>query len=119
MVDILGMFRRRPAKRSGFARARDDITALGDSFGDMLSNPVRDAPPIAREAPAPRIDPPAPSQQRAPVQPQQPRVEQQHQPHAEPRQPRPSRKATGPAQSRQKRRQRAADGDQGGLSGCA
>jgi lipopolysaccharide export system ATP-binding protein len=87
MVDILGMFRRRPAKRSGFARARDDITALGDSFGDMLSNPVRDAPPIAREAPAPRIDPPAPSQQRAPVQPQQPRVEQQHQPHAEPRQP--------------------------------
>jgi lipopolysaccharide export system ATP-binding protein len=46
MVDLLGMFRRRPAKRGGpgFARSRDDITALGDSFGDMLTNPVRDAP---------------------------------------------------------------------------
>jgi lipopolysaccharide export system ATP-binding protein len=52
MVDILGMFRRRPAKRSGrgFARSRDDITALGDSFGNMLASPVRDAPPIARDA---------------------------------------------------------------------
>jgi lipopolysaccharide export system ATP-binding protein len=47
------MFRRRPAKRgrTGFARSREDITALGDSFGNMLTNPVRDAPPIAREAP--------------------------------------------------------------------
>jgi lipopolysaccharide export system ATP-binding protein len=53
MVDILGMFRRRPAKRSGrgFARSREDITALGDSFGNMLTSPVRDAPPIARDAP--------------------------------------------------------------------
>src|ERR1700744_149885 len=52
MVDILGMFRRRPAKRSGrgFARSREDITALGDSFGNMLASPVRDAPPIARDA---------------------------------------------------------------------
>jgi lipopolysaccharide export system ATP-binding protein len=52
MVDLLGMFRRRPAKRSGrgFARSREDITALGDSFGNMLSSPVRDAPPIARDA---------------------------------------------------------------------
>jgi lipopolysaccharide export system ATP-binding protein len=52
MVDILGMFRRRPAKRSGrgFARSREDITALGDSFGNMLTSPVRDAPPIARDA---------------------------------------------------------------------
>jgi lipopolysaccharide export system ATP-binding protein len=52
MVDILGMFRRRPAKRSGrgFARSRQDITALGDSFGNMLTSPVRDAPPIARDA---------------------------------------------------------------------
>ncbi|HEY3678256.1 MAG TPA: LPS export ABC transporter ATP-binding protein [Bradyrhizobium sp.] len=52
MVDLLGMFRRRPAKRAapGFARSRDDITALGDSFGSMLTTPVRDAPPIAREA---------------------------------------------------------------------
>jgi lipopolysaccharide export system ATP-binding protein len=57
MVDLLGMFRRRPAKRAGFARSRDDITALGDSLGEMLASPVRDAPPIARENPAPRIDP--------------------------------------------------------------
>ena len=51
MVDLLGMFRRRPAKRSppGFARPREDITALGDSMGDMLTSPVRDAPPIARD----------------------------------------------------------------------
>jgi lipopolysaccharide export system ATP-binding protein len=46
MVDFLGMFRRRPAKRgpAGFARSREDITSLGDSFGDMLASPVRDAP---------------------------------------------------------------------------
>ena len=55
------MFRRRPAKRAGFARSRDDITALAGSFGDMLASPVRDAPPIAREAPVPRIDPAASS----------------------------------------------------------
>src|ERR1700732_2699624 len=53
MVDLLGMFRRRPAKRSppGFARPRADITALGDSIGEMLTSPVRDAPPIARDTP--------------------------------------------------------------------
>jgi len=64
MVDILGMFRRRPAKRgrAGFARSREDITALGDSFGDMLTNPVRDAPPIARDAPLPALDLPRPHQ---------------------------------------------------------
>jgi lipopolysaccharide export system ATP-binding protein len=52
MVDILGMFRRRPAKRSGrgFARSREDITTLGNSFGNILTSPVRDAPPIARDA---------------------------------------------------------------------
>ena len=52
MVDLLSMFRRRPVKRGphGFARSREDITALGDTMGDMLSNPVRDAPPIARGA---------------------------------------------------------------------
>jgi lipopolysaccharide export system ATP-binding protein len=60
MVDLLGMFRRRPAKRTGFARSRDDITALGDSLGEMLSSPVRDAPPIARDTPVPRIDAPVP-----------------------------------------------------------
>jgi len=53
MVDLLSMFRRRPEKRgrAGFARSRADITALSDSFGNMLTSPVRDAPPIAREAP--------------------------------------------------------------------
>jgi lipopolysaccharide export system ATP-binding protein len=58
MVDLLGMFRRRSAKRSpaGFARSREDITALGDSFGDMLTNPVRDAPPMARAASAPGLE---------------------------------------------------------------
>src|SRR5258705_7416015 len=57
MVDLLGMFRRRPAKRGpvGFARSRDDITALGDSFGDMLASPVRDAPPMPRTAPVPGL----------------------------------------------------------------
>jgi len=56
MVDLLGMFRRRPAKRSapGFARTRADITALGDAIGEMLTSPVRDAPPIARDAPLPK-----------------------------------------------------------------
>jgi lipopolysaccharide export system ATP-binding protein len=58
MVDLLGMFRRRPAKRAtpGFGRARDDITALGDAFGKMLTSPVRDAPPIARDTPVPQLD---------------------------------------------------------------
>jgi lipopolysaccharide export system ATP-binding protein len=76
MVDLLGMFRRRPAKRTaGFARSRDDITALGDSFGGMLTDPVRDAPPIARDTPVPRLDlprsepyapPPAPAEKPRP-----------------------------------------------------
>jgi lipopolysaccharide export system ATP-binding protein len=53
MVDLLGMFRRRPARRNapGFARSREDIAALGDSMTDMLTNPVRDAPPLARDVP--------------------------------------------------------------------
>ena len=57
------MFRRRPAKRgpAGFARSREDITALGDSFGDMLTNPVRDAPPMARTAPVPGLELPRPA----------------------------------------------------------
>src|ERR1700744_6045626 len=76
MVDLLGMFRRRPAKRTaGFARPRADIAALGDSFGGMLTSPVRDAPPIARDAPVPRLDlprsepyapPPAPAEKPRP-----------------------------------------------------
>jgi lipopolysaccharide export system ATP-binding protein len=58
MVDLLGMFRRRPAKRgkAGFARSREDITALGDTMGDMLRGPVRDAPPLARTAPSPVLE---------------------------------------------------------------
>jgi lipopolysaccharide export system ATP-binding protein len=74
MVDLFGMFRRRPAKRGapGFARSRDDITALGDSFGDMLTSPVRDAPrarsaslagvdlPQADAEPRPRAQAPRP-----------------------------------------------------------
>src|SRR4051812_43494041 len=53
MVDFLGMFRRRAPKRGqhGFARSHTDITALGDSIGDLLTSPIRDAPPLSREAP--------------------------------------------------------------------
>jgi lipopolysaccharide export system ATP-binding protein len=53
MVDFLGMFRRRAPKRGpqGFARSHSDITALGDNIGDLLTSPVRDAPPLARDAP--------------------------------------------------------------------
>jgi len=63
MVDLLGMFRRRAAKRgrAGFARSRADITALGDGFGKMLASPVRDAPPIARDASVPGLDLPRPA----------------------------------------------------------
>jgi lipopolysaccharide export system ATP-binding protein len=68
MVDLLGMFRRRPAKRGppGFARTRSDITALGDAMGDMLSAPVRDAPPLARNTPLPKVEAPRAEQPRAP-----------------------------------------------------
>src|ERR1700730_3829796 len=67
MVDLLGMFRRRPAKRNppGFARARADITSLEDAM-DMLTNPVRDAPPIARGAPQPRPGAPPPEEKPRP-----------------------------------------------------
>ena len=57
MVDLLGMFRRRPANRKGgFARSREDITALGGSMGEMLTSPVRDAPPLARAVPQPALE---------------------------------------------------------------
>jgi lipopolysaccharide export system ATP-binding protein len=76
MIDLLGMFRRRTTKRGpqGFARTRADITALGDSMGDMLTTPVRDAPPMAREAPdlkleAPRIERPPPAEKPRPPRP--------------------------------------------------
>jgi lipopolysaccharide export system ATP-binding protein len=87
MVDLLGMFRRRPAKRGapGFARSRDDITALGDSFGDMLTSPVRDAPPMARSASLPGLDLPQPQPTAEPPRDDRPRPR--------PQQPRP--KANG------------------------
>jgi lipopolysaccharide export system ATP-binding protein len=72
MMDLLGMFRRRPAKRgkTGFARSREDITALGDSMGEMLTSPVRDAPPLARSAPSPALELPAAERpRRAPARP--------------------------------------------------
>jgi lipopolysaccharide export system ATP-binding protein len=54
MVDLLGMFRRRPAKkiRPGFARSRGDITSLGGKIGEILKGPQREGRrPVAREAP--------------------------------------------------------------------
>ncbi len=62
MVDLLSIFRRRPAKRGrpSFAREQDDITALEESLEFLLTSPVRDAPPIARDAPIPAFNPPRP-----------------------------------------------------------
>ncbi len=74
------MFRRRPAKRgpAGFARSHDDITALGDSFGDMLTSPVRDAPPMARAAPLPGLElPRAPQPAVEPPRQERPRPQAQ------------------------------------------
>jgi lipopolysaccharide export system ATP-binding protein len=66
MVDLLGMFRRRARKPQGFARSHPDITALGDGIGGMLTQPVRDAPPImrdaVREAPSLRREDPPPAE---------------------------------------------------------
>jgi len=74
MVDLLGMFRRRAAKRSapGFARTHADITALRESMGEMLSSPVRESPPLARAAPAqqqdvPRAEKPRPAPAKSPA----------------------------------------------------
>ena len=71
MVDLLGMFRRRPAKRGGpaFARSRDDITALGDSFGDMLTSPVRDTPSKPRSAAPPALELPQQADAESPREP--------------------------------------------------
>jgi lipopolysaccharide export system ATP-binding protein len=70
MVDILSMFRRRPAKRGRPGFARQDITALGDSISGLMTSPVRDAPPIAREQPPQAPEPfrlePRPRSQAAP-----------------------------------------------------
>jgi len=83
------MFRRRPAKRGGpgFARSRDDITAVDDSFGDMLTSPVRDAPPMARVAPVPGLELQQPQPAAAP--PREPR------PRAQPPRPKSNAKPTG------------------------
>jgi lipopolysaccharide export system ATP-binding protein len=88
MVDLLGMFRRRPAKRgsAGFARSREDITALDDSFGEMLTSPVRDAPPMARSAPLPGLE----------VPPAQAHVEAPHEERPRPRAQAPNPKAPNP-----------------------
>jgi lipopolysaccharide export system ATP-binding protein len=76
MVDLLGMFRRRTVKRSpqGFARSREDITALGDTMGDMLTSPVRDAPPMARDAPPLNLETPRLERQPAAEKPRPPRA---------------------------------------------
>ena len=106
------MFRRRPVKKGkGFARSREDITALGDSFGNMLSSPVRDAPPMAREAPLSGADLPrapavaelpheAPPPFRMPgrePQPQQPPPQPRQQARPKPAKPpaRPAKKSNG------------------------
>jgi lipopolysaccharide export system ATP-binding protein len=83
MVDLLGMFRRRAPKRGpqGFARAPVDITALQDDIGALAGQPMRDAPPMSRTAPAaapqatqqqpvaparrPDVPPPQPPRQRS------------------------------------------------------
>jgi lipopolysaccharide export system ATP-binding protein len=58
MVDLLSLFRRRPAKRgrAAFGRSSEDITAFTSDYGEMVTSPVRDAPPIARDAPMPGLD---------------------------------------------------------------
>jgi len=96
MVDLLGMFRRRPAKRgpAGFARSRDDITALGDSFGDMLTSPVRDAPPMARTVPVPALELPRPAAE--PSYDESPRYEETPRARAPVPNPQPPRAQTPP-----------------------
>ncbi|HEX9212981.1 MAG TPA: LPS export ABC transporter ATP-binding protein [Bradyrhizobium sp.] len=69
MVDLFSMFRRRPAKRGGPGFARQDITALTDSVGGLVTSPVRDAPPIARDHPTHAPDP---YSVEAPTRPRQP-----------------------------------------------
>jgi lipopolysaccharide export system ATP-binding protein len=80
MMDFLGLFRRRPAKRGkqGFARPRTgDITEIEESLEELLSGTVRDAPPIAREAPVAGYDAPRPPEPALNVrQPQQERPRQ-------------------------------------------
>ena len=84
------MFRRRPAKRGRAQFARNDITALGDGFADMLTSPVRDAPPIARQVPISERDLPRPAQHA--------NVPQAERPRPRPQSPKPAR--PDPARSR-------------------
>ncbi|MDB5851917.1 MAG: export transporter ATP-binding protein, partial [Rhodoferax sp.] len=105
MVDLLGMFRRRAPKRGpqGFARSHPDITALGDSMGNMLTAPVRDVPSLSLEAPrdvplalTPRIEAPPTETPRA-----EPRAETQRSQARQPKpQPKPRGKANGAAPPR-------------------
>ena len=66
MVDLLGMFRRRPSKRGkeDLRASREDITSLDDPLSSCWRAAVRDAPPIARDAPAPGVDAPRPPRAR-------------------------------------------------------
>ncbi|HKD66880.1 MAG TPA: hypothetical protein VKB84_08585, partial [Candidatus Binataceae bacterium] len=89
------MFRRRPAKRGRAGFARNDITALGDGFADMLTSPVRDAPPIARQVPISERDLPRPAQQANVPQAERPRPRPQS---SKPARPDPAR--SRPAKSR-------------------
>ena len=93
MMDFLSIFRRRSAKRGkqGFGRARGDITAIDDSLEELLSG-VRDAPPIAREAPLPGYNAPRPPEPAAGVRPPQ-----QEKPRQKPKQAARPAKANGAA----------------------
>jgi lipopolysaccharide export system ATP-binding protein len=104
MVDLLGMFRRRPAKRgsAGFARSSEDITALGDSFGEMLTSPVRDAPPMARAAalelpPEPDVAPPREERPRARAQAPNPQPQNPKSPNPKSPNPKPPNQRTNGA----------------------
>ncbi|ABE37417.1 ABC transporter related [Rhodopseudomonas palustris BisB5] len=77
MVDLLGMFRRRAAKPSGFGRTRMDITALQGEVGDMLTAPVRDAPPVAHAGATEPTQTPTP----APARPRRPAATQPRESH--------------------------------------
>jgi lipopolysaccharide export system ATP-binding protein len=73
MVDLFSMFRRRPAKRGRPGFARSDITSLADDVGGLLTSPVRDGPPIARdlarEQPGDQFRPEPPRQRQPAAQP--------------------------------------------------
>ncbi|WP_315778439.1 MULTISPECIES: LPS export ABC transporter ATP-binding protein [unclassified Bradyrhizobium] len=63
MVDLLGMFRGRPAKRGqrGSSRRRDDITAMDDPFGGSYSDdPLAALADSVRDETVPRINPRSP-----------------------------------------------------------